>query len=49
MHGHLRPFRRLGAIADDQIVDPELERDVPVGLVDLRTFECHVGTLSATA
>jgi hypothetical protein len=29
----------LVALADDEVLDPELERDVAVGLVDLRAFE----------
>src|SRR5206468_4440295 len=41
VHRHLLPARRLGAVPDDEVVDPELERDVALGLLDLWTFERH--------
>src|SRR5581483_4329936 len=47
VHGDLLPYRRLLAVADDEVVDPELERDVAVRLVDLRSLECHAKTLSS--
>jgi hypothetical protein len=41
VHRDLRALRRLGAVADDDVVDHELERDVAVGLVDLRALGSH--------
>jgi len=42
VHRDLLPLRRLLAVADDDVLDPELERDVALGLVDLRTLGRHV-------
>src|SRR5947209_2573258 len=41
VHGDLRALRRLGALADDEVVDAELEWDVASRLLDLRPFEWH--------
>ena len=41
MHGDVRPGRRLGAVADGDVLDPELERDVSLGLVDLWALRFH--------
>ena len=46
VHRDLRALRRLVSVADDDVVDPELEGDVALGLVDLRSLGCHwAGTL----
>jgi hypothetical protein len=41
VHGDVRPGRRLGAVADGDVLDPELERDVSLGVVDLWALRCH--------
>src|SRR5204863_2984926 len=41
VHGDLPSLRRLVALADDDVLDPEVEGDVALGLLDLRPFECH--------
>jgi hypothetical protein len=37
--GDARTLDRLVALADDDVLDPEVERDVALGLFDLGTFE----------
>src|SRR4029077_13651921 len=46
VHRHLLARDRLLAVADDEVVDTESERDVAFGLVDLRTFWRHAGILA---
>src|SRR5207342_1884981 len=41
VHGDVRPGGRLGAVADCDVLDPELERDVSLGLVHLWALRCH--------
>jgi catechol 2,3-dioxygenase-like lactoylglutathione lyase family enzyme len=41
VHRDLRALGRLGAVADGEVLDPELEGDVALGLVDLRALQRH--------
>ena len=45
VHGHLRPARRLVAVAGDDVLDPELERDVAGRLLDLRALRQRANVL----
>ena len=38
VHGHGLPGGRLVTVADDDVLDPEVERDIAFGLVDLGTL-----------
>ncbi len=50
MHRDLAALLRLVAVADDEVVDPEVEGNVAFGLVDLRSFGRHDGqTLAAVS
>ena len=49
VHGHLLACRRLVAVADDQVVDPELEGNVAFGLVEDRTLRGHRQTVTLLA
>jgi len=42
VNGHLLALDRLVAVADDDVLDPELEGDVAVGSLDLWPFECQL-------
>jgi hypothetical protein len=39
VHRDLLAARRLGSVADDEVFDAELERDVTFGFIDVRAFE----------
>ena len=41
MHRDVVAARRLLTVADDDVLDPELERDVAFRLVDLGALQCH--------
>ena len=47
MHRHLGALGRLLSVADDDVVDTELEGDVSFWLVDLWPFEWQRGLLSS--
>jgi hypothetical protein len=48
VHRDLLALRRLVSVADGDVVDAELEGDVALGFVDLRSFGCPAGTLLGT-
>src|SRR5204863_5083744 len=42
VNGHLLALDRLVAVADDDVIDPELEGDVAVGSIDSWAFACQL-------